>query len=76
MTGKDLIIYILKNDLEHCEICTILENMLIDDKTLAVRFGVGVDTIKAWNELGLIRSINLEGHLYFFDSEQDPRKKD
>ena len=75
MTGKDLIIYILKHNLEN-EV--ILKNGVlvgfIDEDQLAVKFGVGVWTIRAWSDLGSLDGIRIGEKLYFVDDVHDPRK--
>lgn len=55
MTGRDLIIYILQNNLE--------DKMVIEDEKIlgfmtaeetACKFNVGVDTVKTWMTLGIL----------------------
>jgi len=51
-TGRDLIIYILKNNLEDAQIFEngkLLGFMTIEEA--AVKFGYGIGTIKAWVQL-------------------------
>lgn len=65
MTGRDLIIYILENNLEN-------EPIYKDDKILgfmntkeaALEFGVGFATIEIWFELGVIPGIKIGKELY------------
>lgn len=59
MTGKELIIYILENNLENE---TVLNVMTVDEA--AVKYEVGVETIKAWCKLGVIPSIKLNEEFY------------
>lgn len=62
MTGRDLIIYILENNLEN-------EPVITDDKMLgfmsvseaALKFEVGVSTINLWIRLGYIPHICIGG---------------
>ena len=52
ITGRDLIIYILKNNLEDAQIFEngkLLGFMTIEEA--AVKFGYGTGTIKAWVQL-------------------------
>ena len=46
MTGKDLIIYILQNDLEDVSVIGIVKKVLLTENQLAAKFNVGVDTIR------------------------------
>lgn len=66
MTGRELIIYILQNNLED-------EVLLDEDKDLslmteeeaAVKYDVGVPTIKAYQELGFLKGVKSNNSLYF-----------
>jgi hypothetical protein len=75
MTGRDLIIYILEHNLEDEE---VLKNGIfvgfISEDELAVKFEVGVSTIRAWHALDMIEGVNLNGTLYFLNGVTDPRK--
>ena len=74
MTGKELIIYILKNDLENEEVFSdgFFVGMM-DEKEAAIKFGVGVATIHTWYQIGVLTGINIEGNLYFLKDVKDPR---
>ena len=75
MTGKELIIYILQNDLEN-EI-VIKDGIfvwLMNEEEAAVKFGVGVSTIKAWYICGMLDGAKIGDHLYFLRNTNDPRK--
>lgn len=66
MTGKELILYILNNDLENEEI--FVDGHLIgfiDEEEAAEKFGVGISTIKAWHTLGMMRGLQIGDTLYF-----------
>lgn len=67
MTGKDLIIYILKNDLENENIEYILTQMFLTKERVAIRLGVGVETVKAMAQLDLLPSIMINGEIYIFN---------
>ena len=67
MTGKDLIIYILKNDLENENIEYILTQTLLTKERVAIRLGVGVETVKTMAQLDLLPSIMINGELYIFN---------
>lgn len=75
MTGRELIIYIMKNGLEDEE---VIKNGvfvgLIGEDEVATRFGVGVNTIKAWHALGRIEGHRINGYLRFRKDVTDPRK--
>ncbi|MBR6641696.1 MAG: helix-turn-helix domain-containing protein [Clostridia bacterium] len=65
MTGRELIIYILENNLEN-------ELIFNNDKILgfmtvpeaAVLFGVGPHTIEVWADLNIIPSIKIGGIIF------------
>lgn len=61
MTGRELMLYILQNKLED-EI--IIETMSVEEA--AVLYGVGLATIRAWWELGLLDGFDIGGCLYLF----------
>ena len=75
MTGRDLIIYILQNNLEDKD---VFENGvfigLMTDKEAAVEFDVGVPTIHVWHTLGFIKSIVIGDSLFIFKDTKDPRQ--
>ena len=77
MTGKELIVYILQNDLEN-EI-VIKDGIfvwLMDENEAAVKFGVGVSTIRAWYMCGMLSGTKIGEHLYFLRNTSAPRKDD
>lgn len=77
MTGKELIIYILQNDLENeVVIKDDIFVWLMDEDEAAVKFGVGVATIKAWYVCGMLSGTKIGDRLYFLRNTSDPRKKD
>lgn len=75
MTGKELILYILQNDLEDK---TVIENgvfvgfMTVEEA--AVKFKVGVSTIRAWYSLGKLKGFGAGDSIFFFKNTPDPRK--
>ena len=71
ITGRDLIVLILENRLENDVIFTLLS-----EEELAVRFAVGVATVRAWVTLGRINGWEIGGSLYFLKDTPDPRRKD
>ena len=65
MTGRDLIMYILENKLE--------DQLVFDNGELigfmsvemaALKFGVGIETVKVWSDLNIIQSIKIGDKLY------------
>lgn len=77
MTGKELIIYILQNDLENEVV--IKDGVfvwLMDEEEAAVKFDVGVATIRAWYAFGMLNGTKIGDRLYFLRNVNDPRKKD
>lgn len=71
MTGKDLIIYILKNDLEDEPV--FKDGAFVGFITMeeaAAKYNVGVGTIYAWMVIGKLDYIRLgEEYLVFADCE-------
>ena len=79
MTGKELIIYILQNDLENEVVVKdgiLVCHMLMNEEEAAVKFGVGISTIKAWHACGMLSGTKINDHLYFLRNISDPRKTD
>lgn len=76
MTGREMIIYIMQNNLED-EI--VLKDGFftgfIDENEAAVKLGVGVETIKAWYALNWLSGIKIGEKLYFRKDISDPWKK-
>lgn len=65
MTGRDLIIYILENNLENEPIYKDGKILgFISTKEAALEFGVGFATIELWFELGIIPGIKIGEELY------------
>lgn len=60
MTGKDLIIYILANNLENEPVFKDgIFIGLVSEKELAVRYKVGVATIRTWYDRGLLKGLKI-----------------
>lgn len=74
MTGRDYIIYILENNLED-------EEILKDGKLLgfmtemeaAIKFEVGLSSIRTWASMGHVKSIRIGDTLYIPINSKDPR---
>lgn len=76
MTGRDLIIYILQNGLEDKEVFEdgVFIGFMTEEEA-AVKFEVGVPTIRAWHSLGFIDGVNIGDTLFIFKNATDPRIK-
>lgn len=74
MTGKELILYILQNDLENT---TVFEDGFfigfMSEEEAAVKFGVGIATIRAWYACNMIGGFRIGDSLYFLKDVADPR---
>ena len=77
MTGKELMLYILENNLENeVVIKDGIFVWLMDEGEAAVKFDVGIATIKAWYICGMLNGTKIGDHLYFLRNTKDPRKDD
>lgn len=77
MTGKDLIKYILENDLENEPI--VQNGKLLGFLSLeeaAVKFNVGTATISTWYRLGAIEGFDLCGRIFIFKNTEPKIRKD
>ena len=66
MTGRDLIIYILENNLEN-EI--IIDLMTVEEA--ALKYNVGPATIEIWHKLDMISGIKMGDELYILKKEEN-----
>jgi hypothetical protein len=76
MTGKELILYILQNNLE--DTVVIKDGVFIGfmtEEEAAVKFEVGVATIRAWYSCGVLKGTQIGDSLYFLKDVADPRTK-
>lgn len=74
MTGKELIMYILQNNLEDTIVldgCLFMGFMTAEE--VAVKFGVGIETVKAWYQCGMAEGTKIGDSLYFRKDMADPR---
>jgi hypothetical protein len=77
MTGKDLVLYILQNDLENeVVIKDGIFVWLMTEEEAAVKFNVGVATVRAWYVCGMLKGTQIRDRLYFLRNIPDPRKDD
>lgn len=67
MTGRDLIIYILQNNLEDEPVFKdgIFLGLLTESEA-ATKFNVGVATIRCWFEMGMLNGIKIGDEIYIF----------
>jgi hypothetical protein len=74
MTGKELILYILQNNLEDVVVldgCLFMGFMTEDE--VAVKFNVGVETVRAWYQCRWLEGSKIGDSLYFRKDVADPR---
>lgn len=76
MTGKELILYILQNNLENT---IVLEDGFfvgfMTEEEAAVKFGVGTATIRAWYYCNMLKGTKIGDTLYFRKDVEVPRIK-
>lgn len=75
MTGKELAVYILTNNLENLSVKYIFSTLFMSADEAAAKFKVGSSTISAWYSLMLIDGFELNGGLYLLRDSADPRLK-
>lgn len=76
MTGKELILYILQNNLE--DTVVLKDGFFIGfmtEEEAAVKFGVGVANIRAWYYCDMLKGTQIGDSLYFLKDVADPRTK-
>ena len=66
LTGREIIIFILENELEDVDVIDQDGNLagFLSIEKAAVKFNVGVETVKAWAKLGKIKNICFNGEFY------------
>jgi hypothetical protein len=77
MTGREMIIFILENKIE--DEIVIKDGIFIgfmDEDEAAVRFNVGVATVRTWYAMGKLSGVKIGDRLYFLRDVGDPRKDD
>ena len=65
MTGRDLIIYNLQNNLEDKPVFEdgkLLNLMTVEEA--ALKFGVGTSTVEIWFKLDMIKGIRIGDNIY------------
>ena len=76
MTGRDLIIYILQNNLEDVE---MFEDgkfacCFMSEEEMAVERDVGIDTIRAAYAIGLLKGVKIGNKIYFLKGQKDQKR--
>jgi hypothetical protein len=74
MTGKELILYILQNNLEDTVVLNgaiFVGFMTVEEA--AVKFNVGTATVKAWYDCRMLEGTKIGDTLYFRKDISDPR---
>ena len=77
MTGRELMMLILEYKLEDTEV--VKDGKFIwfmSEEEAAVKFDVGVSTIRAWYMCKKLDGIKIGDQLYFLRNATDPRKDD
>lgn len=75
MTGKELIMYILKNDLVDKDLFSgdiAASQLFITPTEAAVKWHTGVSTVKALMELGKVKGLKIGDQYYVLATEKDP----
>ena len=75
MTGKELIMYILQNNLENEQVIgndNIIGFMSVEET--AAKFSVGYFTVLTWYAKGMLKGITINGVPFFPKDIDDPRK--
>ena len=75
MTGKELIIYILLNNLENEMIFKNGKFLdFLTEEEVAAKFDVGVATVRVWCALDKVKGITIGDSIFFPKDIADPRK--
>lgn len=70
MTGRDLIVYILQNNLEDTPVFEDGRFLgFITDEEAAIKYNVGIATIRLWIDMGLLKGIKICDKIYIPDCE-------
>lgn len=76
MTGKELILYILQNNLENKEVFSdaISNSIFITADQAAVKWGCGSATVKAMIDMKKVKGFIILGQYYTLATEPNPFK--
>ena len=73
MTGRDLIIYILQNNLEDVPISFDGGFLnLLSEEEAAAKFGVGKATVRLWFKRGMIKGVKIGEEIYIYPDTKSP----
>lgn len=76
MTGKDLILYILQNNLEDTVVFgDDFFSGFMTIREAAVKYEVGEATIRVWYQYDMLPGFKMGDSLYFRKDAEDPRVK-
>lgn len=78
MTGRELIIFILLNGLEDelmVDEIELLHEICMSLEEAAVKFGVGVPTVKVWVDNDIIPKICFNGEIYILKNTPNPMEQ-
>lgn len=76
MTGRDLIIYILENNLEDTELfIRDFMPLFITAETAAVRWNCGAATVKAMIDMGKVKGAKVGDKYFVLALESNPFEK-
>lgn len=76
MTGRELIIYILENNLENQKVCEngkILGLLTVSEA--ADKFDVGPATIRIWYEIHKLKGVTIGDEIYILANEERPDRE-
>jgi hypothetical protein len=75
MTGRDLIIYILENNLEDKPVFEdgVFVGFLTEMEA-AMKFDVGLSTVRLWVDLGMLEGFRIGENVYIFANAKNPIK--
>ena len=80
MTGRDIIVYILTHNLEDVDMIAFVydgeeDDRLVDfisEEEAAVKFDVGVATVRAWADMKLIEAVRINGTIFVSEDAERP----
>ena len=73
MTGRDLIVYILQNNLEDKPIFIDEGFMnMLNEVQAAAKFNVGVETIRVWFSFGALDGVKIGDMIYISPNSKSP----
>ena len=81
MTGKELMMAIIENDMEDEDIFGdkglfgFLHVKLLPVEQVALRYRVGVETVHAWCLLGRMKEIRIGGKIYILMEDKDNEQR-